>query len=71
MAKDTLLCTPITSIPKRVYIHPSKFNFSSASPFKSVQYPPHLGSCGIILMAPSLYDMREPIDAKHTTIGVN
>lgn len=28
------------------------------------------GFCGIILMAPSLYDMREPIDAKYTTIGV-
>ena len=29
-----------------------------------------LGSGGIILRAPSLYDMREPIDAKYTTIGV-
>jgi len=29
-----------------------------------------LGFCGIILMAPSLYDMREPIDAKYTTIGL-
>jgi len=29
------------------------------------------GFCGIILMAPSLYDIREPIDAKHTTIGVS
>ena len=29
-----------------------------------------LGSGGIILRAPSLYDMREPIDARHTTIGV-
>ena len=28
------------------------------------------GSGGIILRAPSLYDMREPIDAKYTTIGV-
>ena len=28
-----------------------------------------IGSSGIILMAPSLYDIREPIDAKHTTIG--
>ncbi|XP_023346039.1 acetylcholine receptor subunit alpha-like isoform X2 [Eurytemora carolleeae] len=28
-----------------------------------------LGSSGIILTAPSLYDIREPIDAKHTTIG--
>jgi len=28
------------------------------------------GSGGIILRAPSLYDMREPIDARHTTIGV-
>merc|ERR1719195_695760 len=27
-------------------------------------------SGGIILRAPSLYDMREPIDAKYTTIGV-
>ena len=29
-----------------------------------------MGSGGIILRAPSLYDMREPIDARHTTIGV-
>jgi len=28
-----------------------------------------LGSGGIILRAPSLYDMRDPIDAMHTTIG--
>ena len=28
------------------------------------------GSGGIILRAPSLYDMREPIDAQHTTIVV-
>jgi len=28
------------------------------------------GSGGIILRAPSLYDMREPIDARYTTIGV-
>jgi len=29
------------------------------------------GSCGIILMAQAIYDMREPIDAKYTTIGVS
>ena len=28
-----------------------------------------LGTGFIILRAPSLYDMREPIDARHTTIG--
>ena len=27
------------------------------------------GTAFIILRAPSLYDMREPIDARHTTIG--
>ena len=28
-----------------------------------------MGTAFIILRAPSLYDMREPIDARHTTIG--